>query len=146
MTAEICTEWTEDCQHAAGTMQCIASVMCSMPLVDLCRHEFAWQPSSDTPSLLPQRRMRLQAYDYITDLPRWRLHGGRDFIFFDPHPGFALGTAAYSFREAWCQQLRDAIQLVPDSFGRSHCLKPDSMPSQLVPVPYVRYSSSRLSL
>ena len=90
--------------------------------------------------------MRLQAYDYITDLPRWHLHGGRDFIFFDPHPGFALGTAAYSFREAWCQQLRDAIQLVPDSFGRSHCLKPDSMPSQLVPVPYVRFSSSRLSL
>ena len=81
----------------------------------------------------------LQMYRGIQALPRWQLHGGTDFVFFDPHPGFASGNYSGVWLEAWCKQLHQAIQLVPDSFTRHYCSNLGStMPSQLLPVPYVR--------
>ena len=82
----------------------------------------------------------LQVYEHIQALPRWQLHNGRDFMFFDPHPGFARGRSAVAWVAAWCHELRDAVQLVPDGHGngRLQCTEAGDMPTQLVLVPYVR--------
>ena len=58
-------------------------------------------------------------------------------MFFNPHPGFAHGTAADAWNDAWCLQLRDAIQLVPDGYARLWCERVGDRPTQLVAVPYV---------
>lgn len=60
-------------------------------------------------------------------------------MFFDPHPGFAIGTAAEAWRQAWCDDLRGAIQLVADSYARGDCAMQGKMPSHLVLAPYVSH-------
>ena len=47
-------------------------------------------------------------------MPRWKRHGGKDFVFADPHPGFVEGDAANEFRGSFCAGLHDSIQLVVD--------------------------------
>ena len=44
----------------------------------------------------------VSAYFALLDSPRWRAHGGHDFVFFDPHPGFASGIAAMPYVELLC--------------------------------------------
>ena len=75
-------------------------------------------------------------YKVVTALPRWQQHQGRDFIFFDPHPGFAAGAAEHDWLHSWCQALNQSIQLVVDRAQRHYCPSPKDMPG-LVPVPYV---------
>ena len=91
-----------------------------------------------------QRHVLGQVYESLQDMPRWQKTQGADFIFWDPHPGFALGSAGGGWKDAWCHQLQNAVQLIPDYFARKHCSAED-MPHQMIPVPYVRLGLLQLS-
>ena len=57
----------------------------------------------------------------MLETPRWKRTHGRDFVFYDPHPGFASGDAAPIFRSMQCNELRKSTQLIVDFGMRTHC-------------------------
>ena len=73
----------------------------------------------------------------MLETPRWKRTHGRDFVFYDPHPGFASGDAAPIFRSMQCNELRKSTQLIVDYGMRTHCqVGPHmSVPALLMPWP-----------
>ena len=67
----------------------------------------------------------------------------RDYIFFDPHPGFAAGRAENEWLGAWCHTLKNSVQLVADRGARHYCEDTRDMPG-LLGVPYVSSFRSHL--
>ena len=37
---------------------------------------------------------------------RWKANGGRDYVFYDSHPGFVAGHAAPTFVGMYCNEFR----------------------------------------
>ena len=46
------------------------------------------------------------------NLPRWRRNGGKDFVFFHPHPGFVSGNAGHVHDKMFCFDVKNATHLV----------------------------------
>ena len=57
----------------------------------------------------------------MLELPRWRKNGGRDFVFYDSHPGFVDGEAANAFLDMNCGVLRNSIHFVSEHAQKSWC-------------------------
>ena len=63
----------------------------------------------------------MQAWKAVFELPRYRRTHGRDFIFYDAHPGFVEHQLGHSFHDAQCNEMRRSVQLLVDLPQRSFC-------------------------
>ena len=63
----------------------------------------------------------VQGWTALVKLPRWKRNKGRDFIFYDPHPGFATGASAYPFYGMLCNEFRHATHIVVERAQRNTC-------------------------
>lgn len=63
----------------------------------------------------------LQGWTALISLPRWQHNGGRDFVFYDSHPGFAQGNSAPTFVGMFCNEFRHATHIVVESAQRNVC-------------------------
>ncbi|KAK9805794.1 hypothetical protein WJX73_000215 [Symbiochloris irregularis] len=63
----------------------------------------------------------LKAWKAVFELPRFRRTHGRDFIFYDAHPGFVEGQIGHAFHDAQCNEMRRSVQLLVDLPQRSFC-------------------------
>ena len=57
----------------------------------------------------------------MLNLPRWKLNGGRDFVFYDSHPGFVAGHSAPAFVGMFCNEFRHATHIVVERAQRNVC-------------------------
>ena len=57
----------------------------------------------------------------MLNLPRWKLNGGRDFVFYDSHPGFVAGHSAPTFVGMFCNEFRHATHIVVERAQRNVC-------------------------
>ena len=55
------------------------------------------------------------------ELPRWKINNGADFIFFDPHPGFASGNAEHEFNRMNCEDHKAATHILVERPQRNVC-------------------------
>lgn len=64
----------------------------------------------------------LQGWTALTQLARWKKNNGRDFIFYDSHPGFVAGHSAPTFTGMYCNEFRHATHIVVERAQRNICL------------------------
>ena len=59
----------------------------------------------------------------LLELPKWRRSGGRDFVFYHPHPGFVWGSESETtdFLGTLCGALQWATMLVAENGQRWQC-------------------------
>lgn len=59
----------------------------------------------------------------ILQLPRWQRSGGRDFVFYQPHPGFGWGSEAETavVNALVCDHFQWATMLVAEQGQRWQC-------------------------
>ncbi len=59
----------------------------------------------------------------LLELPKWRRSGGRDFVFYHSHPGFAWGSEGETseFLGTLCGALQWATMLVAENGQRWQC-------------------------
>ena len=94
--------------HADAVSQNVLGCLDGLQRMCLCHAPMACPPATGS------HRSCSQAHEAITKMPRWQLHGGQDFIFADPHPGFASGPSLNEWRDSFCQRLHGSIQLIVD--------------------------------
>jgi hypothetical protein len=58
----------------------------------------------------------LKLTERVFKLPRWQLHGGADFVFYQPHPGFS-----WEHEAALCSQAHASIHIVIERGQRYGC-------------------------
>ena len=63
----------------------------------------------------------MMAWQAMVELPRWKRNHGKDFVFYDPHPGFAAGNAARAYQNFKCHNLRNSTNLIVDTPMRYVC-------------------------
>ncbi len=56
----------------------------------------------------------MAGYKALTQLDRWKVNDGADFVFFDPHQGFTDGTSDSEFKEFLCQTSKKSIHIVSE--------------------------------
>ena len=61
------------------------------------------------------------AYARLLQHPRWKVNQGKDFIFYDSHPGFRGGLAGDKVMEQICGPFKQSIMLIPDRPMRTVC-------------------------
>lgn len=57
----------------------------------------------------------------MTHLPRWKRNGGRDFVFYDAHPGFVSGHSAQTFVGMLCNEFRHSTHIIVERAQRNTC-------------------------
>ena len=62
-----------------------------------------------------------QAYGAMMNMPRWKESHGKDFVFYDGHPGFAAGDAKNSFYNTHCNEFSNATSIVVEAPQRYQC-------------------------
>ena len=67
----------------------------------------------------------------MTRLPRWQQSGGRDFVFYDSHPGFGVGDCAYKFVTMLCQDFKLSNHLLVETAQRNTCKVELAVPTSL---------------
>jgi hypothetical protein len=77
----------------------------------------------------------------LIQIPRWQRHGGADFVFYDPHPGFTTGRAEMPVLDMWCNTFRRAMHIVAERSQRNVCQHYWAMAAKLLVVPYVPATS-----
>ena len=65
----------------------------------------------------------MSAYEALFRTPRWQATQGKDFVFVDPHPGFAAGKAVQSLWGSHCGTMQNATQLIAEMPLRRRCGK-----------------------
>ncbi|KAK9805837.1 hypothetical protein WJX73_006156 [Symbiochloris irregularis] len=72
--------------------------------------------------LLVPANALLEGWESVFALPRWKASHGRDFIFYDAHPGFwGEGGTGRRRMDYQCNEMKNAIQLIVDRPMRSPC-------------------------
>ena len=77
----------------------------------------------------------------IIQMPRWKRKDGADFIFYDPHPGFATGRAEMPVIDMMCNRFKNAMHIVAERSQRNVCQTYWTMADKLLIVPYVPATS-----
>ena len=63
----------------------------------------------------------IRAYNAMLKSALWQRNNGSDFIFYDPHPGFADGAAESQFLDIMCNAARSSIHIVAETGQRNTC-------------------------
>ena len=56
----------------------------------------------------------MAGYKAVTQLDRWKVNDGADFVFFDPHQGFTDGTSDSEFKKFLCQTSKNSMHIVSE--------------------------------
>ena len=70
-------------------------------------------------------------------MPRWKRSEGADFVFYDPHPGFATGRAEMPVIDMICNTFRHSMHIIAERSQRNVCQTYWTMADKLLIVPYV---------
>ena len=73
----------------------------------------------------------------IVQMPRWKRSEGADFVFYDPHPGFATGRAEMPIIDMMCNTFRHSMHIIAERSQRNVCQTYWTMADKLLIAPYV---------
>ncbi|CAK0785134.1 hypothetical protein CVIRNUC_008340 [Coccomyxa viridis] len=79
----------------------------------------------------------LKGYQAIVQMPRWKRSEGADFVFYDPHPGFATGRAEMPIIDMMCNTFRHSMHIIAERSQRNVCQTYWTMADKLLIAPYV---------
>ena len=74
-------------------------------------------------------------------MPRWKEKDGADFVFYDPHPGFATGRAEMPIIDMACNAFKHAMHIIAERSQRNVCQTYWTMADKLLIAPYVPATS-----
>ena len=60
-------------------------------------------------------------YSSMLNASRWQRKRGADFVFYDPHPGFADGSAEEPYHKLLCDDFQHAMHIVVERGQRNVC-------------------------
>lgn len=63
----------------------------------------------------------MSGYYAMLNTTRWQRSRGRDFVFYDPHPGFVDGNVEANYHEFICDTLQFAMHIVVERTQRMVC-------------------------
>ena len=84
-------------------------------------------------------------YYSMLNTTRWQRHNGADFVFYDPHPGFADGSAEQPYHELLCNDFQHAMHIVVERGQRNVCQVTACYACSSHPAVLALFSLARLS-
>ena len=87
---------------------------------------------------MPNLLCTLQA---LIQMPRWKKKDGADFVFYDPHPGFATGRAEMPIIDMACNTFKHSMHIIAERSQRNVCQTYWTMADKLLIAPYVPATS-----